>query len=180
MLWGEQDLISIPADGTPEAIKLSKPISNLIVQKDHVVVSTPAGELYRCKGLSQINNAFLGQSFPTFPHSRLFSIKNNTLLSLSKEGNILCIECGAEENARYEIVSIERKKIQKYQERYRHYEEEVQDIEEKLTVQLDQLKDEFALREAAQRAKFTEELQDWEDRYLSIRAEKLKLEETME
>jgi hypothetical protein len=51
----------------------------------------------------------------------------------------------------------------------------VQDLEEKLAVQLDQLKEEFALREAVQRAKFTEELQDREDRYLSIRAEKLKL-----
>lgn len=49
-----------------------------------------------------------------------------------------------------------------------------------MTVQLDHLKEEFSLREAVQRAKFTEELQDREDRYLSIRAEKLKLEETME
>lgn len=32
----------------------------------------------------------------------------------------------------------------------------MQDLEEKLTVQLDQLKEEFAFREAAQRAKFTE------------------------
>lgn len=67
VLWGEQDVLSIPTVGTPEHTKLSKQINNLIIQKEYVVVSTPAGELYRCKGIAQINNNLLGQSFSTFP-----------------------------------------------------------------------------------------------------------------
>lgn len=77
--------MSIDPNGDTELIKLAKPINNLLVQQGNIVCTTHQGDLYRFKGLSNINTYLAGQSFKIFEDSQLFAVRaNNMLLCLSK------------------------------------------------------------------------------------------------
>lgn len=66
LLWGETDVFVIDQNGAREAIKLVAPINNLLVQQNTLILSTAAGELFRCKGLPTINSALAMPGFRIF------------------------------------------------------------------------------------------------------------------
>jgi hypothetical protein len=147
LLWGENELLLIDAAGGRESVKLVRPISNLLVQQNNLILSTANGELFRCKGVSSVNSQLGGQSFRIFEQAQLFAVRsNNIVLCLSREGNILCVEWGSEEKNSHEVIAIERKRIVKYQEQYRQYEDHMCELEEEMALKLEQLQEEFSRR----------------------------------
>ena len=62
-----------------------------------------------------------GPGFKIQQGCQLYRVKGNTILALNAEGDILCLEWGAEDKSLLEVVSIERKKLVKYQESYVKY-----------------------------------------------------------
>ena len=85
LLWGETDLMLIDQNGTRDCIKLSAPITNLLVQQNSLILSTVGGDLFRCKGLAAINPAMAMPGFRIFEDSHLFAVRvNNVILCLSQ------------------------------------------------------------------------------------------------
>lgn len=99
---------------------------------------------------------------------------------MNGEGNILCLEWGADQKSSFQLVAIERKKLIRFQQSYRQYQEQIREINDKMQTRLQLLSEQFVKREQRQREEFERELCDREERYRSIREEKLKIEEKMQ
>lgn len=66
LLWGDQDLLLIDAAGEREGIRLVRPINGLLVQQGSLILTTPNGELFRCKGAPAVNSQLAGAGFRIF------------------------------------------------------------------------------------------------------------------
>ena len=67
------------------------PIDRLMVQKNQVLVSSENGNLYVCKSMDGVEGAMVGPGFKIEAGSTLAVVKDNTVINVSKDGNILCL-----------------------------------------------------------------------------------------
>ena len=88
------------------------------MQRNQLIFTSTNGDLHRCKTINQMESVLMTQGYRLQPGCHLAQIKNNTILSVNSEGNILCLEWGADENSA-EVVMIDRKKLVKYQSIYK-------------------------------------------------------------
>ena len=137
ILWGSEELVEMDWLGNIiNHLKLHVEIDNFLLQRGQVIFTTVNGDLYRCKNMGAIEGALVGQSFRIGEGNKLFGVRSNTILCLNTNGNILCLEWGADDS-NIEVVGIERKKLRKFQEAYKEYEENITDINEKMEFRLE-------------------------------------------
>lgn len=128
VVYGDREILQIENNFVIETIKTDKIIESLIIQNGTVIFTTAHGELFRCKVLNQINQVIGGKGFKINSGVKLIPVKLGTLLCLGKDGDIFCLEWGPEEKSSLEIVGIEKRKILKYQNDYKKYEESIIDL----------------------------------------------------
>lgn len=100
IFWGDERVVELDFNNEVlDSIKLKNQIESLLVQKGHIIFTSSAGDLYRCKGISQMVETMQSPGFKITPRSKLYAVRTNTILSMNSDGNILCLEWGNDEKS---------------------------------------------------------------------------------
>lgn len=95
IFWGNERVVEIDFNHEViDTVKLKNPIDSFLVQKGHLIFTSAAGDLYRCKGMNQMFETMQTPGFKILPGSKLYAVRTNTVLCMDSDGNILCLEWG--------------------------------------------------------------------------------------